>query len=717
MSDSDEQNFEPATVEDYWGDRPAGQPPRPAVSARKGGRSAWRGGGPAAPAPSSAGPRTKVKGKGKEKVKLEDVDAEQAGQRVEENALPVDDLSPALKLIKATQLLSNAFLAGRTAPGDSATLSLTMYTDVVRLLTGTLADLNALPLRFADPTMGEKIVQDFFETGKLKITKKLLRFPVFSSVDEMEIGDLFLQNARLALAALEPDLLKPAEASASTPTSQKQGPLRSIPTYVDALPAEILILIFSYARKLASSQPPSVPPPSTDAYDAQAYGPSNDNLQEVAQRFVLALGLVCKNWLKPARAVAMQKLFAHRGQALVKLNSLLSSSESSISAQQISSLDVLLVPTSASASASSSASAAPFERNSGQQFESLVAKTGPGLSELKLTIKNPRHGAGGGGPMGFLRAALASAGPRDFLETSVFNALTSLPSLRHLTLTFTIDFEELESVFLASPSLETVSLSSVENLTHTAVIHSPTPHSASRIRSFTLGDTKAYYTPALASLTPQQLVWLLEPSVASLREIEVTCITDGPFRGPPGIPGQGGGGGGGGAAPPFASGEFADLLVRVGAGLVSLKLTELGVLGTNLSLTQPPHLTSFTHALSYLPSLRTLRLPGLFTGPSNSSSFLPTLTSTCVSLESLTFLGYPLDVSPSAVAQALEGGEWPRLEKVRVKPVKGGGFGAGAGGGGGGGAGGQGGAAVWTGPERRAVEEAARRRWVEFGTK
>ncbi|GAA5859317.1 hypothetical protein JCM8547_001981 [Rhodosporidiobolus lusitaniae] len=636
-----------------------------------------------------AGSSRADKGKGKEREadEQEEHAADERSLDGQDETSPREAFSSVLKLVEANKLLSDAVLDSVGTSSGYAMLPMQTYAAVTKLLSDTISDLSSAPSYPIPPSLG---------LATHRYTRKKTAYAPRPSIA--------IPPAPLHDPLNSPQYSLDYWGISPAYRSQAQEPTGPTPVYLEKLPAEILLMIIDEARSASLQQAAAPVRDEWGEVYRSPVQPDGTTLQETAQRFVLNLGLVCKKWLQPARAIAFRNVFGHRSHTLVRLNKLLASPVSSVAASQITSLDVLVAPFESYpplddggwgvGRVSSNSSLSVKDRNIGDQFLTLVTAT-KSLSKLKLTLADK---AGGW--------SRSNNPVPAFLESSVFAALTSLPALRALELSFSIDFEELEAILHASPLLESVALVAVSNLDQPA-IHSSSPHPATRIRSFLLGNPENamhFSTNLLAA----QLVWLIEPAVESLTTLAVLVVSDSTWVG------------GAQTTPPaWASAEFADLLARMAEKLEKLFLQELGARGqATPSFAQAPHNNSFDHALSSLSSLKQLALPAAYTG----AQFLPSLSS-CLKLEDLGLSGIPQHTPASAFIAALDGGEWKKLKCVTVAGAFGavgggrGGWGGWAGGwgaGGGAGAGGTGGTQVWSGGERRKLEEIARRRGIEW---
>lgn len=164
----------------------------------------------------------------------------------------------------------------------------------------------------------------------------------------------------------------------------------------------------------------------------------------------------------------------------------------------------------------------------------------------------------------------------DFLEPQILSTLSSMESLRCLTLGTSVDFEELEVILIGMPHLQDLTLDGgFDDVNGRGVVTSTTPHQA-RLRSLVIGNGQTSYRD-YTSITDVQLAWLIEPATTSLETLDVTIMSTaagGGFGGFAGIaPGQAP------APPSFASGLFADLLVSMGPKLERLALRDLQSFG------------------------------------------------------------------------------------------------------------------------------------------
>ncbi|BGP14277.1 hypothetical protein JCM10213_005831 [Rhodosporidiobolus nylandii] len=683
----------------YWGAAPsaavAGPPARSLVGAGRsrpptnGSRRAARTG--------SATPQPAVDDDGE--TDLANVEAAEAGRLVDEDDTPFEDLSTSMKLVRAIHLLSGVLTANGGAEGaaypNAGTLTAATYATVVGLLSSAVNDLEAAPPPDADLVVLMRDALNYRATGAAPPPPQLVSLvrPAFASDEERNLVGLFAQNSRLALAALRPDKYTEPE-----PQPMPTDLPTATPAYLENVPVEILIHIFSLAREEAAKPIDYKDTPPQSKQPKRLTGSPT-----AALRFALQLATVCKKWSKPARTSAFREIVIRSGPVLVKLNKFLASDAGAAYGAQINSIDALIVPAGAERAPPGrgggfrrrggplQAQPAPqfdlpeAERNAGVAFKELVEKT-KNLVALKLTISS-----------GHARVTLAGypipgdGHYRDFLEAPVFAALTSVPTVRNLHLCgFTVDFEELESVFRNLPLLEDVHLSNVDALTGNRNVVSAASHAANRIRRFRIGDASSAHG-AYSSLAPAQLAWLLEPSVASgsLKCINIAVMSDQGLRA---------GGGGGGSPPAFASAEMADLLVRCGASLESLGLQDIAMQGgMDPSFSQAPHNGSFDFALSHLTSLRKVVVPGIYTG----SSLVASLTS-IPTLRTIIFIGTPSQTSATALADALDT-QWDKLKtfKVIASSVSPPWFGPPPA---------QAAATVWSGAERRRIDEISRRR-------
>lgn len=160
----------------------------------------------------------------------------------------------------------------------------------------------------------------------------------------------------------------------------------------------------------------------------------------------------------------------------------------------------------------------------------------------------------------------------DFLDPVILATLSSIPTLRTLTLGTSIDFEELEVIMLGLPLLEELRLDGgFDSIDGRGAVSSTSPHLA-RLRKLTVGDGQQVPRD-FSSVSDVQLAWLLEPAARSLHVLDITVMSMNPNAGF-GAGGWGGGGGGGAQAPPFASGLFADMLVLMGPTLERLAIKD-----------------------------------------------------------------------------------------------------------------------------------------------
>ncbi|GAA5933264.1 hypothetical protein JCM1841_006573 [Sporobolomyces salmonicolor] len=646
------------------------------------------------------------------------------------DGLPISRYTSAIELL--TSALSDVNLNAptmRSPPKEHASYHL----EVARAKLG-------LPLQDAVPPMPLPARPPTLISGRSVHVVDPYRHP------PSDIALLFAENARLALAALRPSVLFPplpptVPSSPPPAASSRSGSLSAMgPSPISKLPAELLVHIFSLARSVAAERSPDsdLPPPGVEVIEAwggglrgrrsvtRQYSALNrtnalEGDNAAAQRFALALARVCKAWVDPAQTVAFRTLHLHQGPQLADLLSLLTSRpELSHLASHIRSISAGIAPLPPADSSTSAGDRLhrPFayraaarlrgtragcsvsmsktqgegvgegERESaGEMWSRLVALAG-NVQKLRLRIIASRRW---GVPHG--RGASSSA---DFLEAPVLACLSSTTTLRHLHLSFCIDFDELEVVLNALPSLESLTVRAIDNISGAGTVASAGPHLARNLRSLKIGDMSSsspYHIQDYSTLTDVQLCWLLEPAVDSgaLKEVEVVLLVDAsaPFGGTWNVLLGGGGaavaaaGGANVLPPPFASGLFADLMVRGGDKLeklvlqdwsesgtasrnsLSLSLLRDGLLSFRLTLALPrlddasqifpslanaPHHSNFDHVLSHLTSLHTLQLQFAYTGP----NFLPSIDIT--PLRSLSLSGTPVHTSATAFADQLEHG-------------------------------------------------------------
>ena len=125
---------------------------------------------------------------------------------------------------------------------------------------------------------------------------------------------------------------------------------------------------------------------------------------------------------------------------------------------------------------------------------------------------------------------------------------------------------------LGLPLLEELRLDGgFDSIDGRGAVSSTSPHQA-RLRKLTVGDGQQVPRD-FSSVSDVQLAWLLEPAATTLHVLDMTVMSMNP-NGGFGAGGWGGGGGGGAQAPPFASGLFADLLVRMGPTLERLAIKD-----------------------------------------------------------------------------------------------------------------------------------------------
>ncbi|GAA5892940.1 hypothetical protein JCM6882_006900 [Rhodosporidiobolus microsporus] len=712
MSVSDDETGMSAYA--YWGGVDSSTPRPPTRSSNR--AAAATNGGPREGG-SNGGTATAVGAQSSTSVgrakTLQELSMNEAAQLVDEDDSDLDSLSPSLKLVKALQVLSNAFFVGAKTQDGAAELRLETYAKVASLLSGAIKDFAdfSAPAPAPDDNNPMAVFRQMLDIDarRLAASGATLDHPAFASVEERDLLGLFHQNALLSLAALQPDRYLDDEETSNGPAAARSfSPAGPTPHYIENLPAEILISIFTLARE-AAAVTAAPPAPLATAYGFDVAMPSTplpknalEGSKSAALRFAVGLSLVCRKWMRPARAVAFQNLYVRKGPTLVALNKLLATSEAGSLGDQVTSIDVAIVPTGAensNAPQSAGARSSPFtnpqfdlpevERDAEAGFAALV-KSAPNLNRLKLVIKTGR------GPASnslFLPPSRSQA--RGFLDGPVFDTLIALPSLRFLALSFVIDFGDFEAIIQGLPLVEELQLAAIDNFSGTATVASSAAHPARSIRTFRLGaDVSHGGYHQMSTISPQQLTWILEPSArsGSLQHINLTILTD-----------YGGRHGGGQPAPPaFAGAPFADLLVQIGSTLKTLTMIDIGAAGTtDPSLLQAPHGGFFDYALHHLTSLRKLALGGVYTGTNFLGSVAP-----MTNLRRLSLIGPPANTSASACADALEA-NWEHLKTFRVSsgasarpPAIFGIAGAGAGAG----------ATVWTGAERRRIKEIGQRK-------
>ncbi|GAA6027834.1 hypothetical protein JCM8097_001739 [Rhodosporidiobolus ruineniae] len=722
-------------------------------------------------------------------ARLEDLPPNELASILERDDTPVDDLVPSLKLVKAVQLITNRMATA--APSAGAFLDGRECAKLLELLSSAMRDSQRIPQtippRLSD-IPGFKEADEILTRKRLGLAPRPAETSAVSSAEPgsaqpqeataatgapamqppqpdrypgnvPDLVSLFEENVKLALAALRPssifdspdETLAPELEEDEKDETQEDELVKAQeptgPCFINKLPAEILTAIFELAREGSVKH---VVPREEDFRSFIKTLDDNGLVPEplhgskpAALRFALALSFLCKQWTQPARTVAYRKLTIHHGLGLVKLNAYLANSGGSgpSIASQIKSLDVVVAAAhpeddgddldfnmaprpgnggwrryGASPRRSKGAPKPEDkeERNAGLQFAKLVAATTK-LRSLTLKVVDTD---------GYIDEAGQYA---DFLEPTIFRALTTTPTLRHLHLRHVTDFEELEQIVKACPDLESLKLESLDNLSGGAAqLSSISPHPASKLRVVHIGNPRF---ADRSSLSSAQLVWLLEPAVTSnsLRDLQVVLVASGngangvggginnALAAAGGMFGLGGGGAGGlqGPVPPFASADFADLLARCGTSLERLVLQDLSYSGAvDQSLLQAPHNGSLDHSLASLSRLSSLSLQWTSTG----SSFLPSI-SPLTSLHSLSLHGIPEETSAPAFADALQAA-FPALKAVTFSGGIGlvGGAAMGIGGRAGGVAGalgGGGGANAWTGAGIRKIREVGEARGIK----
>ncbi|GAA5931733.1 hypothetical protein JCM10213_005841 [Rhodosporidiobolus nylandii] len=638
-------------------------------------------------------------------------DASSLSYAVKHDETAVSDLSPQTKVMKAIHILSARSREMETTGG--ALLEPRAVATLLELLGATLVDLQRLP----PPPRTLEV-----NRARISFIRKSLGLPPPAELGADEQDDqvrgkvesstpnlaaVFEENVKLLLAAIRPSTIYDPvkDTNEEVKPDSQEASLPMAPCFIAQLPPEVLSLILTFARDAATQPLPiEVPeggrsggavPVRRRGHDAAA---AFEGSKTAALKFSLELARVCKAWREPAREVAFRKLYIHHGLGLVKLSKLLDSGVTSSLGELVASLDVLIPSTpqaggaggslslslqhygnllgtgtpvfaatslgnrrKSATSTSQVKSGGEEQRDAGELVEKLLQRL-PNLQKLKLKITID-DGYGGSGKL-----------YADFLEPAVFRGLTTTPSLRELHLRFCTDFEELESLLNSFHHLETLRLDSLDNLAGT--VHIPSsPNTASRLRTVHIGSAAV---ADICSLTDAQVVWLVEPSVQqgclrdvriciSARAVQNGAVTAGQVNFGGGgaggwLGGFGSGGGGGGAAlqhaPPFASGDFADLLVRAGSSLEKLVLQDVSLSqATYPSLAAAPHNGSLDHALSHLTSLTSFALYWSSAGP----SFLPSISS--YPLVSLSLAGTPRHTSASAFADTLES-DFPKLQTL-----------------------------------------------------
>ncbi|GAA5892992.1 hypothetical protein JCM6882_006911 [Rhodosporidiobolus microsporus] len=472
--------------------------------------------------------------------------------------------------------------------------------------------------------------------------------------------------------------------------------------FINRLPFEILLDIFELAHA-ASCVP--VPPSASGLRWSEPLREASDSRAKAlaaALRFTLGLAEVCKDWVEPARHLAFRHVVVHHVLGLLKLKRVLENDDSLSLAPYIHSFDLLLPATVESATFTEALGRALSDDRSArhrgwQSTGSRPLASEDGLEEdydaggilatlffaaenlTKLTLRMVKMERGFRSWGGSIETSTYVG----LLEEPILRALTSLPALTHLTLRFTVDFEQLATILFSTPNLESLTVDSLDNLSTSIRVVPAAPNHATRLRLLELGNSRLAQE---SSLSAQQLAWLLDPSATAntLRKIHVSLFSVDvstsrrKWVGGSRVRGGGfGGGGGGEPASPFASASFADALARC-SKLETLVLQELSFNGAkHPSLAQPPHNGSLDHALSQLTSLHTLTLPWKYTGSSLLASIAP-----LQDLETLDFGGVAVHTSSDAFAAALEGGDIPALKTLgftgaysdRATPLVGGGW-------------------------------------------
>ncbi|KAK4700300.1 hypothetical protein P7C70_g5946, partial [Phenoliferia sp. Uapishka_3] len=514
----------------------------------------------------------------------------------------------------------------------------------------------------------------------------------FSNTDlDRDLASLLVENTQLTLLKLRPPFLPKVPTTNVTPLPA--DPLLTPLTDnspISKLPAEILGEIIRLARIAAEKRldeahlPGGVSHSHGDPYDVRPARMRKNAWAErellgsrtAAQRFVHSLALVNKTWQATSRSIAYASIHLRKKTQLPKLLEVLLKGGCRW-AEHIVAVNVKLPVTApdpsvvgsirsarggglarhmtaaytwaqGSTQGSNSSSSQRIQDDtepSTIQFSRLVAKAA-NLQTLTLTVIGFAYSA----PFGSRHQST------DFLDPAILATLSSISSLTSLTLGTSVDFEELEVILAGLPSLAELYLEGgFDDVNGRGVVTSSTNHSA-RLKTLVVGNPQTSYRD-FTSITDGQLAWLLEPAVGSLKVLDLTIMSNGGV-GMGGWPIAGAGGGAGGPVLPpcFASGLFADLLVRMGGTIERLSVQ------ASPSLSQAPHSGNFDFALSNCTRLHELTLQFQYTGTALLDSLLPS----SATLESLHFMGTPTSLPADDLAERIELGVQFRVLKKLV---------------------------------------------------
>ncbi|KAL8286846.1 hypothetical protein RQP46_003852 [Phenoliferia psychrophenolica] len=542
------------------------------------------------------------------------------------------------------------------------------------------------------------------------------------------LAHLMAENTRITLLKLRPSFLPKPSAPVTPPPRDPTLTPPKASSPIGKLPAEILAEIFRIARKLAEERPVEMSHqshPNADPYELirparvrRGAGYELHGSRTAAQRFVQSLALVSKSWQATSRSIAYASVHLRKKTQLPKLLDVLGRNDCHWR-EHIVSLNVKLPVSNPdpgvtnalggrragalarhmSATAFGWAQPGPSGSQTSAQrlqedaespsvhFSRLIAAS-PNLQQLSLTVIGYAYSV----PFG------ARHQTTDFLDPQILATLSSISTLTSLTLGTSVDFEELEVILAGMPSLRELYLEGgFDDVNQRGVVTSAQPHVA-QLRTLVIGNGQTSYRD-YTCITDVQLAFLLEPAVATLRHLDITIMSNGggPVMGGWAMGGPGGGGGGPQAPTPpcFASGLFADLLVRMGPTIERLALRDLQAFGgATPSLALAPHSGTFDHALSHCTSLQQLSLQFQYTG----AGLLDALAPSGHTLESLLFLGTPTALPADDLASTIElGVHFPVLRRLVVSGQYVGRGPAGAG---------------WTGPQVRRLKAVTKEKGI-----
>lgn len=422
---------------------------------------------------------------------------------VRNDPTPISSMPTHTKIVQSLRLLHEVFEHARPQPArytefDAARapepFSTTAYAQLLELLGSALSDVTANPLAFDPRALGtaglKKTVYELqLERARLSMdpSRPWTTPPTSSNgwgaipnnepmsrkeKEDLDLADLFADNARIALLILRPRIFPDEELTATDPSAPLEASISSPPTAIkepstsppiSTLPSELLSYILLLARSLSEERHPLAGVGySESGYDEQGYPISGimprrrgipglgqlEGSRTAGQRFALNLALVCREWRAPARRVAFRSLHCRKTRQMQKLLELFETEPEAVDLEWIQQINAKVLKTPDMGAAglgvvrsrgysryvgggaswasggqvgvgSSSAALEKSEESSAAAvFAKLVSKV-PRLRSASLNIVGNPYSVGFGG-----RPVVA-----EFLEPPILTALSSLPTL------------------------------------------------------------------------------------------------------------------------------------------------------------------------------------------------------------------------------------------------------------------------------------------------